>query len=287
VRGEQVLLITGCSSGIGRATALEAARRGHTVFASARDPSTLRELQGQGSIRALALDVQDAASCRQGVQRVLEETGRLDALVNNAGFAQYGAVEEVSLERWQQQFDVNVFGPIRMIQAALPPMREARRGTIVNISSVAGKLSIPFAAPYCSTKHALEAISDALRVELSPFGIRVVVIEPGPIVSKFEERARREVNALLKGNGPYSRFYGEAERAMDSDFRRGELPAEAVARVVIKAVEARRPKTRYLLTMMSKTVIPLRRVLPDRYFDRQMKKVLKLPTVRPGRRSSD
>jgi NAD(P)-dependent dehydrogenase (short-subunit alcohol dehydrogenase family) len=277
VRREQVLLITGCSSGIGRATALEAARRGHLVFASARDPRTIRDLEGQGSIRALRLDIQDSASCVEAVRRVLQEAGRVDALVNNAGFAQYGAIEDVSIERWQQQFDVNVFGTVRMTQAALPAMREARGGTIVNMSSVAGKLSIPFAAPYCSTKHALEAISDALRVEVSPFGIRVVVIEPGPIVTKFEERARKEVDPILKGKGPYSPFYGEAERAMDGDFRRGELPAEAVARVVLRAVEARRPKIRYQVTAMSRTVIPLRRLLPDRYFDRQMKKVLKLP----------
>jgi NAD(P)-dependent dehydrogenase (short-subunit alcohol dehydrogenase family) len=276
VRREQVLLITGCSSGIGRAIALEAARRGHIVFASARDLNAIRDLEAQ-SIRTLQLDVQDAASCAEAVQIVRREAGRLDALVNNAGYGQYGAVEDVSIERWEQQFDVNVFGTVRMIQAALPPMREARGGTIVNMSSVAGKLSIPFAAPYCAAKHALEAISDALRVELSPFGIRVVVIEPGPIVSKFEERARREVNSLLKGTGPYSRFYGEAERAMEGDFRRGQLPAEAVARVVLKAVEARRPKIRYALTVMSKTLIPLRRLLPDRYFDWQMKKTLKLP----------
>jgi len=276
VRHEQVLLITGCSSGIGRAIALEAARRGHVIFASARDRNAIRDLEAQ-SIRTLQLDVQDAASCAEAVQIVRREAGRLDALVNNAGYGQYGAIEDVSIERWEQQFDVNVFGTVRMIQAALPPMREARRGTIVNMSSVAGKLSIPFAAPYCAAKHALEAISDALRVELSPFGIRVVVIEPGPIVSQFEERARREVNSLLKGKGPYSRFYGEAERAMEGDFRRGQLPAEAVARVVLKAVEARRPKIRYTLTLMSKTLIPLRRILPDRYFDWQMKKTLKLP----------
>jgi NAD(P)-dependent dehydrogenase (short-subunit alcohol dehydrogenase family) len=276
VRREQVLLVTGCSSGIGRAIALEAARRRHVVFASARDLNTIQDLEAQ-SIRALRLDVQDAASCAEAVQIVRREAGRLDALVNNAGYGQYGAVEDVSIERWQQQFDVNVFGTVRMIQASLPLMREARRGTIVNMSSIAGKLSIPFAAPYCAAKHALEAISDALRVELSPFGIRVVVIEPGPIVSKFEERARREVNSLLKGKGPYSRFYGEAEKAMEGDFRRGQLPAEAVARVVLEAVEARRPKIRYTLTVMSKTLIPLRRLLPDRYFDWQMKKTLKLP----------
>jgi NAD(P)-dependent dehydrogenase (short-subunit alcohol dehydrogenase family) len=273
----QVILITGCSTGIGRATAIEAARRGHVVFASARDLGSIRDLAIQSGMRILRLDVQDEKSCAQAMQSVLQDAGRLDALVNNAGFAQYGSVEDVSIEKWQSQFDVNVFGAVRMTQAALPAMRETRGGTIVNMSSVAGKLSIPFAAPYCSAKHALEAISDALRVELSAFGIRVVVVEPGPIATKFGERARTELQPILRGKGPYSAFYVEAERAMDGEFRRGELPADAVARVILKAIEARRPKVRYMLTTLSKTIIPLRRILSDRYFDRRMKKVLKLP----------
>lgn len=279
MRREQVILISGCSSGIGRATALEAARRGHRVFASARDPSSLQSLQAEarGPIGALSLDVRDRASCAAAVRTVLAGAGRLDALVNNAGFAQYGSVEDVSLERWQAQFDINVFGTLRLTQAALPAMRQARSGTIVNVSSVGGKVSIPFASPYCSSKHALEAISDALRVEVSPFAIRVVVIEPGTITTKFEERARREAEPFLKGSGPYSDFYAGAERAMDVDMRRGELPPQAVARVIVDAIESERPATRYPITLLARLLIPLRRLLPDRYFDWQMKRMLKLP----------
>jgi NAD(P)-dependent dehydrogenase (short-subunit alcohol dehydrogenase family) len=275
VRREQVILISGCSSGIGRATAKEAARRGHVVFATARDPKALEDLGD--AVRALRLDVQDAASCAAAVEAVLAGAGRIDALVNNAGYAQYGSVEDVGIDLWQKQFDVNLLGAIRLTQAALPAMRKARSGTIVNVSSVAGKVSIPFASPYCSVKHALEAVSDALRVELIPFGIRVAVVEPGTITTKFEERALREVAPMMKGGGPYAAFYAEAERAMAVDFRKGELPPESVARVIIDAIESERPRTRYPITSLSRLLIPLKRLMPDRYFDRQMKKMLKLP----------
>ncbi len=274
---ERVILITGCSSGIGRATAIEAAARGHRVFATARNPETLRDLESRGQIRTLALDVTDAASIRDAVAAVLAEAGHLDALVNNAGYGQYGAAEDVTAEEWRRQFDVNLFGAIEVARAVLPAMREKRRGTIVNVSSVAGKIAIPFAAPYCASKHALEAFSDALRVEVAPFGIRVAVIEAGPIETRFGDRARAGVARMLASPGPYSPFYKNAERAMDTDFQAGKLPPEAVARVVVDAIEAANPRTRYRITRLARALILLRRFLPDRFFDRRMKKVLKLP----------
>ncbi len=274
---EHVILITGCSSGIGRATAIEAAARGHRVFATARNPETLRDLESRGQIRTLALDVTDAASIRDAVAAVLAEAGHLDALVNNAGYGQYGAAEDVTAEEWRRQFDVNLFGAIEVARAVLPAMREKRRGTIVNVSSVAGKIAIPFAAPYCASKHALEAFSDALRVEVAPFRVRVAVIEAGPIETRFGDRARAGVARLLASPGPYSPFYRNAERAMDTDFQAGKLPPEAVARVILKAIESENPKTRYRITRLARALILLRRFLPDRFFDRRMKKVLKLP----------
>ncbi len=274
---ERVILITGCSSGIGRATAIEAAARGHRVFATARNPETLRDLESRGQIRTLALDVTDAASIRDAVAAVLAEAGHLDALVNNAGYGQYGAAEDVTAEEWRRQFDVNLFGAIEVARAVLPAMREKRRGTIVNVSSVAGKIAIPFAAPYCASKHALEAFSDALRVEVAPFRVRVAVIEAGPIETRFGDRARAGVARLLASPGPYSPFYRNAERAMDTDFQAGKLPPEAVARVILKAIESENPKTRYRITRLARALILLRRFLPDRFFDRRMKKVLKLP----------
>ncbi len=274
---EQAILITGCSSGIGRATALEAASRGHAVFASARDRASIRQLESQDRIRTLSLDVTDEASIREAVSTVLAHAGRLDVLVNNAGYGQYGSVEDVSRDRWRDQFAVNLFGAVEAIRAVLPAMRKARHGTIVNVSSVAGKVSIPFAAPYCSSKHALEAVSDALRVEVAPFGIRVVLIEPGPITTNFRDRARKGVADLLSRPGPYHAFYANAEKAMDTGFQSGKLPADAVARVIVEAIEAERPKTRYRVTRMARVFIPLRKLLPDRFVDQGMKKVLKLP----------
>jgi len=272
--GRQVVLITGCSTGIGRATVLEAAGRGHFVFATARNPGSMADLAGRENIRIAALDVTDPASIADAVRRVVAEGGRLDALVNNAGYGQYGAVEEVSPQEWRAQFDVNVFGSVGMIQACLPAMRQNGGGTIVNVSSIAGKIPIPFAAPYCSSKHALEAISDALRIEVAPFGVRVVIVQPGPIGSNFGARARASVERFLKRPGPYKEIYGGAEKAMNTDFAAGMLPAESVARVIVRAIESPRPKTRYKITRMAKTFIPLKRILPDRVFDRQMRRSL-------------
>lgn len=277
MRTPLAVLITGCSSGIGRATALEAASRGHRVFATARDPASLTELAAGGGFEALRLDVTDPPSIRDAVAAVLDRAGRVDALVNNAGYAQYGAAEDVRPEEWRRQFDVNLFGALEATRAALPAMRDARRGTIVNVSSVAGKIAIPFASPYCSSKHALEALSDALRLEVAPFGIRVVIVEAGPITTRFAEKARAGVARMLAAPGPYSAFYRNAERAMDTDFGTGSLPPEAVARVILNAIESEKPRPRYRITRMARVLIPLRSLLPDRLFDRRMKAALKLP----------
>ena len=273
---KQVILVTGCSSGIGRATAREAAARGHRVFAAARRPGDLAEILRPGVLDALALDLTDPVSVRAAVAAVLARSGRIDALVNNAGYGQYGAVEEISAEQWRAQFDVNLFGTIEMIRAVLPAMRDAGCGTVVNVSSVAGKVVIPFAAPYCASKHALEAVSDALRVEVASFGIRVVVVEPGPIETRFADRARSEVAPLLDRPGPYRELYVGAKRAMEGDFQKGRRPPEAVARVIVDAIESTRPRTRYRVTPMARLLIPLRPLLPDRLVDWLMRRSLKI-----------
>ncbi len=274
---ERVILVTGCSSGIGRATALEAALRGHRVFATARNRSDLTELERRENLQALALDVTDAGSIRTAVEAVLSRAGRIDALVNNAGYGQYGAVEDVSIDEWRAQFEVNLFGAIAVLQAVLPAMRRARSGTLVNVSSVAGRFAVPFAAPYSATKHALEAVSDALRVELSPFGIRVVLVEPGPVTTRFGDRARSVVAPLLSRPGPYREIYALAERAMDSEFQVGKQPAEAIARTIVGAIESRRPRARYPSGIMAHVLIPLRSALPDRWLDALLRRSLKLP----------
>jgi len=274
VASERVILVTGCSSGIGRATALEAALRGHRVFASARNRNDLAELERRENLVALALDVTDAGSIRSAVEAVLGRAHRLDALVNNAGYGQYGAAEEVTPDEWRAQFEVNLFGAIAVMQAVLPTMRAAGGGTIVNVSSVAGRVAVPFASPYAASKHALEAVSDALRVELGPFGIRVVLVEPGPIETRFGDRARSIVAPLISRPGPYREVYTLAERAMDGEFQKGKLPAEAVARVIVDAIESDRPRPRYPVGRIAHVLLPLRGLLPDRWFDALMRRSL-------------
>lgn len=271
---QRTVLITGCSSGIGAATAVEAARRGHRVVATARRAESLSGMTTLPGIRTAVLDVTDAASIASTVEQMRATEGAIDALVNNAGYGQYGAAEDVSPEDWRAQYDVNVFGALAMIRAVLPAMRSAGAGRIVNVSSVAGKIAIPFASPYCSAKHALEAISDCLRIEVEAFGVQVVVVEPGPIDTEFGARARASVQKLIGRPGPYSKIYEQAERAMDTEFRKGSLPPEAVAKVIVDAIEAKRPKTRYTVGTMAKTFIPLRRLLSDRAMDRLMRKAL-------------
>jgi len=277
VAAGQVILITGCSSGIGRATAVEAARRGHRVFASARNVADLSEITRPPSIEPLTLDVTDPSSITAAVRRVHEAAGRIDALVNAAGYAHYGAVEEVSAEEWRAQFEVNFFGAVDLSRAVLPVMREARRGTIVMVSSVGGRIVVPFAAPYCASKHALEAVSDSLRVEAAPFGIRVVVVEPGPVATRFADKARAIVAPLIARPGPYRELYRGAEGAMNGDFQKGGGPPELVARAVVDAIEAPHPRARYRVTAMARLLIPLRRFLPDRAVDAMMRRSLKVP----------
>jgi NAD(P)-dependent dehydrogenase (short-subunit alcohol dehydrogenase family) len=276
VPSERVILLTGCSSGIGRAAALELALRGHRVFATARNRNDLAELERRENLAAVALDVTDTASIRSAVDAVLARAGRIDVLVNNAGYGQYGAAEEVTLEEWRAQFEVNLFGSIAMTQAVVPSMRQAGGGTIVNVSSVAGRVAIPFAAAYSASKHALEALSDALRVELGIFGIRVCLVEPGPIETRFGDRARSIVAPLLSRPGPYREVYTLAERAMDGEFQKGKLPAEAVARVIADAIEAENPRPRYKVGRIAHALLPLRRTLPDRWFDALMRRSLGL-----------
>ncbi len=271
-----MVLITGCSSGIGRAAALEAARRGHRVFATARNRNDLADLE-RGDLQTLALDVTSGTSIRAAVDAVLARAGRLDVLVNNAGYAQYGSAEDVTFEEWRAQFDVNFFGTLEVTRAALPALRAAGRATIVMVSSVAGRLPVPFAAPYCSAKHALEALSDALRVEVYPFGVRVAVIEPGPVPTRFTERARSLVAPLLSRPGPYRSFYAGAERAMDGDFQKGGTSAEAVARVIAHAFEAEHPRARYRVGAMARTLIPMTSILPEKWRDWMMRRSLRIP----------
>jgi NAD(P)-dependent dehydrogenase (short-subunit alcohol dehydrogenase family) len=273
----KVVLITGCSTGIGRATAERLALAGHIVYASARRPESIEDLKERGC-RTLALDVTSEESMSAAVAAIEEAEGAVGALVNNAGYSQNGAVETVPLDDVRAQFETNVFGLLRMCQLVLPGMRRRGEGTIVNISSMGGRLTFPGGGIYHATKHAVEAISDAMRFEVAGFGIHVVLIEPGIIRSSFGETAAGSVSG---GDGPYAAFNAAVAEvnATASDGPLGRLGGQPddVAKVIEAAIAARRPRTRYRVTASARVLITQRRLLPDRAWDRIMGAAFRRP----------
>ena len=274
----QVVLITGCSTGIGRATAKRLARAGHTVYATARRPESIEALRESGC-RTLALDVTSEESMSAAVASVEEAEGAVGVLVNNAGYSQNGAVETVPLDDVRAQFETNVFGLLRMCQLVLPGMRRGGEGRIVNISSMGGRFTFPGGGVYHATKHAVEAISDAMRFEVAGFGVHVVVIEPGIIRTNFGETAAGSVASA--DDGPYAKFNAAVAEAnaTASDGPLGKLGGEPddVAQVIERAVAARRPRARYRVTASANVLIAQRRLLPDRAWDRVIRTAFPRP----------
>jgi NAD(P)-dependent dehydrogenase (short-subunit alcohol dehydrogenase family) len=275
------VLITGCSTGIGRAAAERLAGAGMTVYASARRLESVEDLNAAGC-RTLALDVTDEGSMRAAVEEVERAEGAVGMLVNNAGYSQSGAVETVPLDEVRRQFETNVFGLLRMSQLVLPGMRRQGRGRIVNVSSMGGKLTFPGGGIYHATKHAVEAISDAMRFEVRGFGVDVVVIEPGLIKTSFAETSVGSVPR--EDGGPYSKF-NEAVAAATAGAYEGPLGRlgggpDDVAKTIERALTARRPRTRYKVTPSARILMAQRRLLPDRAWDA----VVGTSFPRPGRK---
>jgi NADP-dependent 3-hydroxy acid dehydrogenase YdfG len=260
------VLITGCSSGIGRATAEHLAGRGFTVYASARRPESISDLERSGC-RTLTLDVLDADSMRAAVRSIEAEHGAVGALVNNAGYAVSGVIETVSLKDVRREFETNVFGYVQMAQTVLPGMRRRGSGRIINVSSVAGRVTMPGAGVYAASKYAIEAISDALRFEVRGFGVKVVVIEPGPIKTAFTETANAALahSAVDAPYGEYLAAVAKADAETDESFLAGS--AQDVAKTIARALSAARPRPRYRVTAISRVLPVLRGTLGDRGFD--------------------
>ncbi len=275
--GSRAVLITGCSSGIGHATALRLQRDGYTVYATARRPETLAGLERAGC-RTLALDVRNEASMRAAVDTVTAADGSVGVLINNAGYSQSGAVESVSVAEARRQFETNVFGLLALTQMVLPGMRAAGSGTVVNLGSMGGRLTFPGGGLYHATKYSLEALSDALRFELRGFGINVILVEPGLILTRFGETAAASVEA----GGPYAEFNRRVatitERAYRGPLARLGGPPEAVADTIAGALAAKRPKARYPVTLSARLLMAQRRWLPDRLWDLAMR--AQFPTPR-------
>jgi NADP-dependent 3-hydroxy acid dehydrogenase YdfG len=277
----RTVLITGCSSGIGKATAARLARNGWTVYATARRPETLADLT---ECKHLALDVTDDASMAAAVDAVLAEAGQLDALVNNAGYSLSGAVETLDVDDIRREFETNVFGLVRLSQLVLPAMRSQRRGRIVNIGSMGGKLTFPGGGAYHASKYAVEAISDALRFEVSGFGVKVVLIEPGLITTNFDDAALASMK--LEEDGPYAAFNRSVAK-LTAEAYAGPMakfggPPEAVAKVVEKALTRNRPKPRYTVTPSAPASIATRKLLGDRGWDLAMRSQFPRPGAKSG-----
>jgi NAD(P)-dependent dehydrogenase (short-subunit alcohol dehydrogenase family) len=262
----EVVLVTGATSGIGRATAERLARAGHTVWASARKLSDVSSLDG---CRPVALDVTDEASMATAVRAIEAEHGAVDALVNNAGYSQSGAVEEIPLDLWRRQFETNVFGLVRMSQLVLPAMRNKGYGRIINIGSMGGTLTFPGGGAYHATKYAVEAISDALRFEVGGFGVHVVLVQPGIIRTRFAETA---VGGIGQQEGPYASFNARVAKATHDVYESGPLARlggipDDVAAVVQRAIEAKKPRARYPVTWSATLMMTQRAWSPDWAWD--------------------
>lgn len=273
-----IVLITGCSTGFGKLAALEFARRGDTVFATMRDTRKAGPLRSEAeaarlSVDVLPLDVTDAASVVRAVADVIARAGRIDVLVNNAGVGTHGPVEDYDDEEVEAIFDTNVLGVVRVTRAVAPHMRKQRSGTIINVSSLAGKVTAPFGGVYSATKHALEALSDALYYELHPFGVRVVVIEPGGFATEFGNNVR-PARRFTEGSAyvALERGFQEAQTRLPG---RGEAAdAHTVALAIADAAKAEQPKRRYLVGSDASLIGGLHKQMSDEDFEKAMRTTL-------------
>jgi NAD(P)-dependent dehydrogenase (short-subunit alcohol dehydrogenase family) len=278
----KAVLITGCSSGIGWATAERLVDVGWKVYATARNVEKIAPLEQRGC-QLLPLDVIDEDAMRLAVDEVERREGAVGALVNNAGYSQSGAVEAVPMEKVRRHFETNAFGLARMCQLVLPGMLRQGYGRIVNVSSMGGKLTFPGGGYYHATKHAVEALSDALRFEVEGFGVKVSVIEPGLIRTGFADTALGSMDDL-DGENPYAGFDESVAKTTAKNYERGPISklgggSEAVAEAIEQAISARSPKSRYAVTPSAHLFLRLRRLLPDRAWDA----VLRTTYPQPGR----
>jgi short-subunit dehydrogenase len=269
---KKVILITGASSGMGKDFARELVKIGHTVYGAARRLDKMADIKALG-VKTINMDVTEDASMIQGITDIIEAEGRIDVLVNNAGFGSYGAIEDVSIEDAKYQLDVNVFGAARLAQLVIPQMRKQHFGRIINISSIGGKFAMPLGGWYHASKFALEALSDALRNEVKPFGIDVVVIEPGGVKSEWSDIAMDNL-VKISGNGAYSKMAKKLAEISKTQGHRVAEP-EVITNLVKKAIEAKKPKTRYTGGFAAKPLLFLRKILSDRMMDKLFMSQLK------------
>ena len=277
VAKQKVVLITGATDGLGKAAALLLAERGYRVFAAGRSAekrAQLDALAGEKSLplESLALDVCDDRSVETAVRAVLSQAGAIDVLINNAGVNYTAAVEDLSMKDWRAQFETNFFGVLRVTRAVLPHMRERRRGRILMMSSLSGLVTPPTQGAYSSSKHALEGLSNALRMELFPFGIDVVLIEPGYIVTGIQKAAADLSGSYLQNGGPYAPLYNRFLSSVNDTRAKSKTTPEDCARVMLEAIKAVKPKPRYGVTSLAPFVKWSKRLLTDSAMDAMLRR---------------
>lgn len=262
VQQRPVVLVTGCSTGIGRAAVPLLADAGFLVVATARKQADVADLAVPGVVETEALDVTSAAARQRVVQAILKRHGRIDVLVNNAGFGAVAAVEETTPELMQRLFDTNCFGAHELTRAVLPAMRQQGHGRIVNVSSLSGHIAVPMTGAYCATKFALRALTQALDVEVRGLGVRAVLVEPGFVATGFGQRSSKETAAAVpdRQGSPYARFH--ARWAKRREGRHG-APPEAIAQCIVRASRDRRPRLHYYAPLHAKGYNLAKRLLPD------------------------
>ncbi len=272
-----IVLITGCSSGIGKATALYLASRDYTVYATARKQEDLKKLVEDGKkigkqIYGAQLDVTDAGGCQKIVNAIIKKEGKIDVLINNAGYGQFGAIEELAENKLRVQMDVNFFGTARLMQLVIPHMRAAQSGKIVNMSSVAGRIGFALASAYNASKFAVEGLSEAARAELKPFNIDVILIEPGQIKTRFAETGESTIQGLEAAkDSPYHPMMVEQRNIWARLENKAGMP-EDVAQVIYEAIISDSPKARYPVTGMAKQALFMKKVMPEGIFEKMMSK---------------
>lgn len=274
MNNRKVVLITGASSGMGKETALQLIKDGYTVYGAARRIEKMKELQEAGG-HALQMDISLEQDIEKAVRTIEQQHGGVDILVNNAGYGSYGSIEDTTLKDARYQFEVNLFGLARLTQLVLPGMREKGAGKVINISSMGGRIYTPLGAWYHASKHALEGWSDCLRLELQPFGIDVVVIQPGIIRTEFGDVMTAPM-LDRSGEGPYGDLAQTlAKSVRDSYEKGGGSSPEVVVRAIRRAARSGRPRTRYAIGQMAKPLIYMRKFLPDRWFDKAVMQAVK------------
>jgi short-subunit dehydrogenase len=263
---KKIVLITGASAGIGEATAIRLGKAGYVVYASARRVEKMKHLEDHG-IHVLNMDITKDSDMVSGIENILLEQGRIDVLINNAGYGSYGALEDVPISEARYQFDVNIFGMARLTQLVLPHMRARHSGRIINISSMGGRFGEPHGAWYHASKFAVEGLSDCLRMELKQFGIDVVVIQPGAIITEWNTISRENL-LKVSGNTDYKDLAFKHFKMLEKgDGKMGSQP-DVIARVIEKAIASNKPKTRYAAGSGAKLVLFVKSILSDTLFDK-------------------